>query len=227
MLNDKFITRKEFNNRIVNKTHEFQKKFGFNIGTGQHATWNNEADAFKHALMQAELSFRYNKPISHIIGDYHEMETFQSPNTERNMDLWNNAIGREVAEDIKRKYGKELSAYSADEFDELVAPKIMEKMKKGELITNPNDPRKYKNIRFELLNNNDRILYDGEFQKFDEKKKKRLKDNFINQIIDNNWKLPSRLELNKKVLQGDLMYIKDYIKTDGTKLHGYYPRRIK
>ena len=33
---------------MFKKTVEYQKKYGFNIGSGEHDTWNNEADVFKH-----------------------------------------------------------------------------------------------------------------------------------------------------------------------------------
>lgn len=46
------------------------------------------------------------------------------------MDLWNNAVGR--------KYGK-----VAENRDEL-AKKLQEALEKGELITDPDDPRKYR-----------------------------------------------------------------------------------
>ena len=45
-------TRKEFNNEVDRKTKEYQKKYGFEISDDpKHPTWNNEADAFKHAYM--------------------------------------------------------------------------------------------------------------------------------------------------------------------------------
>ena len=37
--------RKIFNSMIVFDTKKYQKKYCFEIGTGEHATWNNEADA--------------------------------------------------------------------------------------------------------------------------------------------------------------------------------------
>jgi len=33
--------RKGFNWLVDEETRDAQKKFGFNIGTGEHATWNN------------------------------------------------------------------------------------------------------------------------------------------------------------------------------------------
>lgn len=40
-----------FKEKIFNKTSYYQKLYGFDIGTGKHSTWNNEADAFKHAFI--------------------------------------------------------------------------------------------------------------------------------------------------------------------------------
>ena len=82
----------------VNKHKNYQKQYGFKIGTGEHATWNNEADAFKHAFMQAVLYHRASKnaPIfkdkigntySKVLGDYHETETKETVKGETNMDL--------------------------------------------------------------------------------------------------------------------------------------------
>ena len=43
--------RKLFNWFIDEETGDAQKKFGFQINTGKNPTWNNEADAFKHAFL--------------------------------------------------------------------------------------------------------------------------------------------------------------------------------
>ena len=45
------IARDVLNKVVLNATYKAQKKYGFEIGTGEHATWNNEADAFKHTLV--------------------------------------------------------------------------------------------------------------------------------------------------------------------------------
>ena len=50
---DNFI--KQYNNEIYAKTKKYQKIYDFEIGKGEHDTWNNEADAFKHTFMQADL----------------------------------------------------------------------------------------------------------------------------------------------------------------------------
>ena len=61
--NDNFI--KQYNNEVYSKTKKYQKIYDFEIGTGEHDTWNNEADAFKHTFMQADL-FLYKCYISKI-----------------------------------------------------------------------------------------------------------------------------------------------------------------
>ena len=49
--------RKAFNDEMVNKTWQYQKEYGFEVSPIKgHEFWNNQADAFKHAYMQAHLS---------------------------------------------------------------------------------------------------------------------------------------------------------------------------
>lgn len=47
---------KQYSSNVYRDTIKYQKQYGFEIGKGEHATWNNEADAFKHAYMQAQLA---------------------------------------------------------------------------------------------------------------------------------------------------------------------------
>ncbi len=53
---NKFNIGKIYGAKVFDDTVHYQKKYNFNIGTGNHATWNNEADAFKHTYMQAQLA---------------------------------------------------------------------------------------------------------------------------------------------------------------------------
>ena len=39
------IARDVLNKVVLNATYKAQKKYGFEMGTGEHVTWNNEADA--------------------------------------------------------------------------------------------------------------------------------------------------------------------------------------
>ena len=96
-----------FKEKIFNKTSYYQKLYGFDIGTGKHSTWNNEADAFKHAFMQSVLTIDYNNYFSKLIGDLHEMNgniNYGQTKGEENMDKWNNRVGRLIAKEIKKEY---------------------------------------------------------------------------------------------------------------------------
>ena len=76
----RITSRKKFNQVVLEATYKAQKKYGFEIGTGEHATWNNEADAFKHAYMSWLLSYKYGGDfISEQFGNMHENETPNAP----------------------------------------------------------------------------------------------------------------------------------------------------
>ena len=66
---------KKYSSYVFDATTKYQKKYGFDIGTGEHATWNNEADAFKHAYMQAQLSLWADKHISKALGDFQDRKS--------------------------------------------------------------------------------------------------------------------------------------------------------
>ena len=78
MANKNKSLNKKFNEEMYAKTKQYQNKYGFEIGVGEHDTWNNEADAFKHAFMQAVLAQRFTSPLSAGIGWYHELKNFFS-----------------------------------------------------------------------------------------------------------------------------------------------------
>lgn len=211
--------RNNLNTTVLKATYRAQKKYGFQIGTGEHATWNNEADAFKHAYMQWYLTFHFGKPIAKALGDYHEKETPNAPKTETNMDLWNNAIGREIAEEMAHL--KNLDLLDNDSISDYAAKIIVDKMKQGELITNPDDKRQFKNMELERLKEKDRVFYKGEL------KSKDMNDEIWNTFLDQSLGdgLPSKEELDNRVKQGNLIYVDNYTRSDGTKVNGYYRRK--
>ena len=146
--------RNDFNNEMYKKTHQYQKQYGFEWNTGDGPTHNNESDAFKHAFMQSVLYYRASKkmPIgkevsgqtySKAIGDFHEWETRNGDKTENNMDLWNNEVGREVAKDVIKKLGNSAYTLPEESVENFFAKEITDRMKKGDLITRPSDPRKF------------------------------------------------------------------------------------
>ncbi len=153
----KFIKSKQaqtdYNNEIVNKTWHYQKKFGFETSTRQgHEFWNNEADAFKHTFLSADLYFKYGDIGSTVLGIGHELQTPSNPQGEWNMDSWNNNQGREIAREIQKEYGDNFMKLSQQQRDDIIATKVMDKMRSGQLITHPNDSRKYYGITENFVN---------------------------------------------------------------------------
>lgn len=150
MTNNKKSLREQFSNEIYAKTMKYQKKFGFEIGTRpEHKAWNNEADAFKHTFMQTVLSLRYGDTVSHTLGTWHEIEGDLSnqPKGEKNMDLWNNFIGREIAKEIKQEIKGKEKFFTNEQIEDMAAVKVMERMKKGDLITKPSDKRSFEKLK--------------------------------------------------------------------------------
>lgn len=135
--------QKEFNNEVDKKTKEYQKVYNCQIGSGKYSTWNNEADAFKHAYMSAILSIRYGELSSVTAGLKHEIENLLDGNkkSETNMDLHNNYEGYKIAREIKKEINYKNLDKDSKLIDDIVAKKIIERMRKGKLILKPNDQR--------------------------------------------------------------------------------------
>ena len=136
---------KDYNNEIVKKTWYYYNKYGFEIDKDKKTQefWNNEADAFKHTFMSADLYFKYGDKWSTAAGIYHEHDV---PNDfeEWNMDSWNNDQGRQIAKEMEEEYGSKLKQMSQKQIDDIIAEKIMQRMRSGQLITHLNDKRLYK-----------------------------------------------------------------------------------
>lgn len=175
------FNRKKVNEVVLKQTYKYQKIYDFDMGTSSEATHNNEADAFKHAFMSAYLTITNGKTYSKSAGDWHEyIDGFKGPLNERNMDLWNNSIGREIAYDVKQKMGKIYNSLTLQEKFDLVSDEIIKKMRNGELIINPNDKRQFKNMFYERLQDKDRIFHQDEFWNMDEQSRRRYAEHYIN-----------------------------------------------
>lgn len=97
-----------------------------------HTSYNNEGDAFKHCMFQAELTFWLGKDIAKFFGDLHEAKP-DNPDKEKVMDLHNNSIGREIGKPYFWQIFKKL--FNQNAIYDSIAEDIMDKMNKGELIT--------------------------------------------------------------------------------------------
>lgn len=141
---DKIKPAKIYGSWVFADTVQYQKQYGFDIGTGEHATWNNEADAFKHAFMQAQLALLGNEDIAKYLGDRHEKDgnTKQGQTKEEEqMDQWNNAQGREIAKEIWQEYGIKSKNSFDPEIKDVIARKVIERMQAGKLILDPSGRR--------------------------------------------------------------------------------------
>lgn len=96
-----------------------------------HTSHNNEADAFKHTYMQAELTLWLGRFIAKIIGNIHENKP-DNPPKEKEMDLYNNSVGRQIGADIRKSY----PLWIFTKWQDKIATRIMLAMKAGLLITN-------------------------------------------------------------------------------------------
>ena len=141
------------------------------------------------------------------------------------MDLWNNFIGREIADDIKKVWVKSLYNLPQEYIEDMIAQSVVTKMKQGELITNPSDKRSFWKMKYERIKPEDKVFYKGEYDSLDEEAQEKYLKQYSKQLVENNWKIQDKSELDKKVLSGDLIYVNAYTKADGTKVSGYYRKR--
>jgi len=134
---------REFTQEMLSDTIKYQKKYGFGIGENNSAH-NNEADAFRHAYMQSMLAHRYGTLSAKIISSNHEYEgnkNGQDPR-ESNMDLWNNQQGQQIYNEIRLE-DPNFNKLSEQRQKDIIAQKVVQRMRAGQLITNPDDPRKF------------------------------------------------------------------------------------
>ena len=98
-------------------------------------------------------------------------------------------------------------------------------MKNGELITTPSDSRKFENMEYELIKSKDKVFFKGEYDSLNDDTQEKYLKQYSRQLIENGWKIQDKAELDKKVQSGELIYVNEYTKADGTKVSGYYRRQ--
>ena len=85
---------------------------------------NDAVDAYRHAYVSAAMTYDYNKFVAYVAGTAHEIkgELFgNQPVGQRNMDLWNNAEGRDIG--------------NAASSREMIAQSVFDSLQNGNLIT--------------------------------------------------------------------------------------------
>ncbi len=110
--------------RYGREADAYARQFGL---TGRH---NGDWDAFRHAYASAEMTRQYGSEWARAAGDFYEKygDFFNGQGSaERNMDLWNNARGRDIGAQSTSSQDSAQRARSA--------------LAGGDLINNPTDPR--------------------------------------------------------------------------------------
>jgi hypothetical protein len=247
---------KKYSSYVFDVTTKYQKKYGFDMGTGEHATWNNEADAFKHAYMQAQLSLWTGKHISKALGDFHEFQgnkTMGQSKEEYNMDNWNNEQGREIAREIIQQYGV-LSTIPSQKINDIIAEKVVKRMREGKLILSPNDNRKYDNYKnnnyhstkttgqsapintqqsglfgyTNPLTGSNHIYTREEVGSMSSDEFTKHEKEIDAQIKAFNGTMPTNGDLQLEAMSGGgVVYVNSYTRSDGTKVKGYYRSKPK
>lgn len=106
-------------------------------------THNTELDAFRHAYTSGRFTQRYSEEIADILGRMNEL-LGGNPDAEKNMDLWNNEVGRKCGKKTKSK--------------QELASQLKKALERGELIITPADSRKFKGNISQYLPNSERPL---------------------------------------------------------------------
>lgn len=113
------------------------------IDSTAHGLVDNDIDAFRHAYVSGVFTQVYSEETADIFGRINEYSPLswysdaKNPGS-LNMDLWNNAIGRKCGK--KAKDRKELLKLNH------------KSLKKGELIIDPKDKRKYEGKKSDSIN---------------------------------------------------------------------------
>jgi len=95
---------------------------------------DNDVDSFRHAYVSGRYVQEYNEVVAKVLGDAQEVFPGGSSNPQnsdaaKNMDKWNNEVGR--------KYGKNTKSR------EDLAKLLQKALENGELIISLDDPRKF------------------------------------------------------------------------------------
>lgn len=80
----------------------------------------------------------------------------------------------------------------------------------------------YDKYKDDIFTPQNRVFYNKEMnvKDMDEEMLKQ----YVNQYYDNDYKFPKKEELDRRLRFGELIYVEDYVKDDGTKVSGYYRR---
>jgi len=143
------------------------------------------------------------------------------------MDKWNNRVGREIAAEISKEVNNPIKLKfmaHTGQLDDIIAQKVIDKMKKGKLITRLDDNRKFiETSEINLPKDLDKVYTFEEISKMKPEEFRSQQNKILSDFAQR--KIVHECEAKEKVQSGELIYVQSYERTDGTKVNSYYRRR--
>ena len=122
------LFKEAYEEHLNNKVEKYYEIYHFSMEPN-HTSHNNEADAFKHTYMSAELTILLGSKAAYEIGILQEDTNPDNPPAEREMDLHNDSVGIEIGKALKKKL------FHLIHMDDKIAERVMYEMNNGNLIT--------------------------------------------------------------------------------------------
>ena len=122
------LFKEAYEKHLNEKVENYYEIYHFSMEPG-HTSHNNEADAFKHTYMAAELTILLGAYIAEKLCIMQEDTNPNNPPAERKMDLHNDEVGINIGKELKK------GMFHLINMDDKIAEKVMEAMEDGELIT--------------------------------------------------------------------------------------------
>ena len=158
------------------------------------------------------------------------------------MDMWNNQQGQEIYDEICKEYPR-FKNLSEEHQKDIIAKKVVQRMKSGQLITNLNDTRKFQKQKSEItlspwiggvqMNGKpmgfaadipeNKIFTAEEIGKLSTDEFSKY-ENYIDKQLE-TYGVPRNYQAQQDVINGDLIWVNSYTRDDGTEVSGYYRRK--
>ena len=122
------IFKETYTEHLNKKVEKYYTIYHFSMEPN-HTSHNNEADAFKHTYMSAELTLLLGATAAYKIGVLQEDSNPYNTPAERHMDLHNNSVGINIGRKLKK------SIWHLTSIDNKIAESVMNEMRAGNLIT--------------------------------------------------------------------------------------------
>lgn len=131
---------------LTNDTEYYSTKYQLYKYEKYNKGWNDCIDAFRHAYGSAKTFYLYREMFSNMGMTYHEIygNIFNNQDSkEENMDKWNNQVGYEIGKEVSEQLKGIRSKFNQQAIEDYIAEKVMQRMRAGDLITHPDDTRKF------------------------------------------------------------------------------------